>query len=265
VNLNVAGRFEGQVALVTGGASGIGLATVERLASEGASVLLTDRSTGRGQAAAGNLNARGLAVQFQPHDAGDESSWQEVERRVLADYGTLDALVNNAYSGAAAGLETLSPSVLRDSMRVNVEGTVLGMQLAARLMQAGGAIVNLSSVAAFSPTTSNLGYATAKLAVVHLTQSAALSLARREFPIRVNAVAPGPVDTPALRSTIRAISGLSKTDDLTEGIRAMARKTPLGRVAQPSELANAITFLLSDEAGYITGQCLVVDGGVSLA
>jgi NAD(P)-dependent dehydrogenase (short-subunit alcohol dehydrogenase family) len=257
-------RFAGKSAVVTGGGSGIGLATAERLAGEGARVLITDWNAKRGAEAAEALADQGLGVHFQHHDAGDPSSWAEVERRLGADFGGLHLLVNNAYSGVAASLDTLSPQVLRDSMRVNVEGAVLGMQLASRLMIAGGAVVNLSSVAAFSPNTSNLAYSTAKLAIIHLTQSAALDLARRTPAIRVNAVAPGATDTHSLRATLRALNRLPKDADLAPSLANVARRAPIGRVGAPAELAAAITFLLSEEASFITGQCLCVDGGASL-
>lgn len=257
-------RFEAKCALVTGGGSGIGLATVERLAGEGARVLLSDWNAKRGREAAESLANQGMDVQFQPHDAGDEASWGEVERRLRTDFGRLHLLVNNAYSGIAASLETLSPQVLRDSMRVNVEGAVLGMQLASRLMDEGGAVVNLSSIAALSPNTANLAYSTAKLAIIHLTQSAALGLARRAPSIRVNAVAPGPTDTHSLRATLRALNGLTKDEDILPSMANIARDLPIGRIGTTAELAAAITFLLSDDASFITGQCLSVDGGASL-
>jgi NAD(P)-dependent dehydrogenase (short-subunit alcohol dehydrogenase family) len=257
-----ANRFEGRIAVVTGGASGIGRACVERLAREGAQVVLADWHEKRGRATTDELVEGGLRVQFHLHDAGDEASWRELSDLVRVRFGLLHVLVNNAYSGVAVTFDQATPQALRDAMRVNAEGVLLGMQAAAALMRDGGAIVNVSSIAAFYPSQSNLGYATAKMATIQLTGSAALALGKRTPPIRVNAVAPGAVNTPTLRSAIRAFNKLGNGPDGNDGSSRFASDAVLNRIGEPEELASAICFLASNEASFITGQCLRVDGGV---
>jgi NAD(P)-dependent dehydrogenase (short-subunit alcohol dehydrogenase family) len=147
-------------------------------------------------------------------------------------------------------------------MRVNLEGALIGMNLAIPAMREGGAVVNLSSVAAFDGAPLNASYAAAKLALISLTTSAAVRCAGRSPVIRVNAVAPGMTRTPTLENTLRAIQKLPREADAGPAILEYAKAVPLRRPAEPRELANAILFLASEEASYVTGECLVVDGGV---
>jgi NAD(P)-dependent dehydrogenase (short-subunit alcohol dehydrogenase family) len=261
----MSGRLQGRIAIVTGGGSGIGYATVERFAEEGAAVLLTDWSKQRGGAAAQMLQERGYRVDYIHHDAGDESMWRDVIARVQDRFGGLHILVNNAYSGAVGTIGELTTQSLRDGMRVNVEGAMIGMRLASEAMTNGGAIVNLASIAAFRGSDRNASYAAAKLALVSLTQSAAVGFARRARPIRVNAVAPGYTRTVALERTVQALNNRPNGADLGPDLARFARSVPLGRLGEPRELANAILFLVSDEASYVTGQCLAVDGGALVA
>lgn len=256
------GRLAGKVALVTGGARGIGRATVERFAEEGARVLLTDWSERRGVQAADELTARGYDVAFQHHDAGDEASWVRAVARAGDEFGGLHVLVNNAYSGVARAIEDLTAADLREAMRVNLDGALMGMNLAVPAMSEGGSIINLSSVAAFDGSPLNASYSAAKLALVSLTKSAAVHYGARNPPIRVNAVAPGMTRTPTLESTLRAVGGLARDADAGPAIEKVARTIPLRRAGEPREQANAILFLASEEASYVTGHCLVVDGGV---
>jgi glucose 1-dehydrogenase len=255
-------RFVGKAAIVTGAAAGIGRACVERLAQEGAQVLLTDWHAVRGERAAEEIAASGRDVRFLRHDAGDKGSWRDTIATAREMFGPLHVLVNNAYSGVAVSFEALTAETLGDAMRVNAAGALIGMQLAADAMTEGGAIVNVSSIAAFYPSSSNLAYATSKAAVLQLTGSAALALAGRTPQIRVNAVAPGAIDTHTLRSAVRALNKVDKDADLPEGLKSFASDAVLGRVGTVEEVAAAVCFLAADEASYITGQCLRVDGGV---
>ncbi len=251
-----------RLALVTGGASGIGLATARHLAVAGARVVLSDISARRGEAAAADLRRLGLDVVFRHHDAGDPQSWSALGGHLKAEGRPLRVLVNNAYSGRAGTALSLTPEQLRECMRVNVEGALLGIQMAAELMSEGGAIVNLSSIAALRPAPQNLGYAIAKMAVIQLTQAAAITFAQAGVPIRVNAVAPGAVDTHALRSTLRVLR--PEGDGDTEALAAMAAATPMGRIAQPTEIAEIIGLLASDASGALSGHCVIADGGALL-
>lgn len=256
-------RFRGKGAIVTGAAAGIGRACVERLAAEGARVVLTDWHEVRGGAAVEELRGQGLDVHFFHHDAGDGAGWQDLARFAEETCGTLHVLVNNAYSGAAATFDNLTAEGLQAAMRVNAEGALLGMQIIAPLMREGGAIVNVSSMAAFYPSEANLGYATAKMAMLSLTGSAALALGRRDPPVRVNAIAPGAINTHTLRTTVRALNKLPKDADVAEGLDRFAGSSLLRRVGQPEEVAAAVCFLASDDSSYITGQTLRVDGGTA--
>ena len=256
-------RFDGKTAIVTGAAAGIGRACVERLAAEGAKVILTDWHEGRGTKAAEEMSAKGAQVRFVHHDAGDESSWRDLAGFAEGWCGPIHALVNNAYSGAAASFDMLTAQGLDDAMRVNAAGALIGMQTIAPLMREGGAIVNVTSIAAFYPSAGNVGYATAKMAMVALTGSAALALGKRDPAVRVNAVAPGAIDTHTLRASVRAFARLPREADLTDELNRFAGASLLGRVGQPEEVAAAICFLASDDASYITGQTLRVDGGTA--
>lgn len=256
-------RFVGKNAIVTGAAAGIGRSCVERLAGEGGRVILTDWNEGRGQQATAELTAQGLDVHFFHHDAGDEASWKALAAMAEQLCGTMHVLVNNAYSGAAATFDTLTAQGLQDAMRVNAAGALTGMQVISPLMREGGSIVNITSMAAFYPSRANLGYATAKMAMVSLTGSAALALAQRQPQVRVNAVAPGAINTHTLRTSLRAFNKLPRDADVTELLEKYGADALLGRVGDPEEVAAAVCFLASDESSYITAQTLRVDGGMA--
>jgi NAD(P)-dependent dehydrogenase (short-subunit alcohol dehydrogenase family) len=253
------GRLAGKVALITGAASGIGLATARRFAAEGAQVVLSDVAEAAGEAAAQGIVATGGKAVFLAHDASDEAAWTAVLSTIERDFGRLDILVNNAYRGIGLTISSASLEDFQDNFSVTANGVFLGIKLAAPLMKAGGSIVNLSSIAAHMGAPRNPLYSAAKASVSSLTRSAALALARRG--VRVNAVAPGLTRTAALERHLEVSEKLATRDAVREAMDRLGASVPMGRVAEPAEIANVILFLASDEASFVTGAEFVVDGG----
>jgi NAD(P)-dependent dehydrogenase (short-subunit alcohol dehydrogenase family) len=252
------GRVEGKVALVTGGANGIGLATARRLCAEGAKVLISDINEAAGEAAVQALKGQGGTAAFVRHDVSREADWNAALAAV-EQLGPLDVLVNNAYAGIGLTLETATPRTFRDNFAVTTNGVFLGLKLAPPRMRAGGSIINLSSIAAHMAAPHNAVYSAAKAAVSSLTKSAALALARQG--VRVNAVAPGLTRTDALERHTRISQNLSAPEDIEAAFVKLGRGVPLGRIADPDEIAAVIVFLASDEASFVTGAEFVADGG----
>jgi NAD(P)-dependent dehydrogenase (short-subunit alcohol dehydrogenase family) len=239
-------RFLGKTALVTGGASGIGAATVALLVRDGATVWVADRRPGAAQARAAELGAAG-ALELDVTSAAD---WDAA----AAVLPTLDVLINAAgisHDDGPAGVGEVSLAAWRAVFAVNVEGTLLGCQFAMKVMgDRGGAIVNFSSTAALSPSATLAAYGAAKAAVLQLTKSVSAACAAAGLPIRCNAVLPGMTDTPL-------VGGLS-----AERRAAWEEQIPLGRFAIPAEVAEVAAFLASDAASFVTGSGYGVDGGL---
>ncbi|MDT3671230.1 MAG: SDR family oxidoreductase [Aromatoleum sp.] len=255
----MSGRLAGKVAIVTGGGGGIGRATVERFAEEGATVVVADCDGDSGMESAA---AAGAGAVFMPLDAGDEASWRELGNEVLARFGALDVLVNNAAFRIPLTLDETTVDLWQRNQRVTSEGVFLGMKMASGCMAARGAIVNVASLAAFVGLPESFPYSAAKGAVRAMSRSAALHFAADERRIRVNVVAPGSVLTDA---AARQMERLGEREG-TGADSVLARLTaavPLKRMAEPREIANAIVFLASDEASFVTGAELLVDGGAT--
>lgn len=247
-------RFEGKVALVTGGAHGIGRAVVESLLAEGARVVAADNEEASLHAAVAELAARGDRVRAV---AGDISRRQDVHHMVMEcvdAFGRLDVLVANAAVTDAQALLEIEDSRWQRVLEVNITGTFLCVQEAARVMarQGGGAIVVTASTNAFWVESGLGAYNTSKGGVVALVRSAAIDLA--PLGIRVNAVEPGVVRTRFASFVV---------DNPTESAWYL-KKIPLNRFAEPADVAKAILFLASSDASYITGQALILDGGLTL-
>lgn len=252
------GRVDGKVALVTGGASGIGFATARLLADEGAEVVLADRDTSRCSAAIAALGKRAHPFQL---DVTRDDEWIAVTDAAVAQFGRIDILINCAGVALLKDIEATTLDEWRALMAVNLDGTFLGCKHAIRVMKdrGGGAIVNLSSVAGLIGSGNLAAYCASKGGVRLLTKSVALHCARRGYNIRCNSVHPSFVETPMLAAMIAASRDPQKMKT------SFTQAAPLGRLAQPIEVARSILFLASDDSAFTTGAELVVDGGLTAA
>lgn len=245
-------RLQDKVAIVTGAASGMGAATARRFGKEGAKVVVADMLDDEGRQVAADITRANGAAEFMHLDVTDEASWQAVVAATVAKYGRLDILVNNAGISGSAVTDMLDTVAWDRLMTVNARGVFLGTKYAVLEMKktGGGAIVNLSSISGNTgQTMTHMGYNASKGAVRTLTKSTAVQFGRDG--IRANSVHPGLM--PPMRTS-------GATAD--PAVRAkMLQGVPLRRAGEVDEVANAVLFLASDEASYITGAELYVDGG----
>jgi len=256
-----ANRLDGKVALVTGGASGLGKAMAARLQAEGACVVISDVQTVLGRAVAEEIGAT-----FYTHDVSDEDQWRTTVDQVEHACGGLHVLVNNA--GILGPKDGCSPESTRLAdwhriFAVNVEGVFLGCRAAIPAMRrsGSGSIVNISSVAGLLATPYATAYGASKAAVGQLSRSVAQHCADQGLKVRCNSVHPGDVRTPLLEASLAA-AAVSRSIPLAEIVEERRRLSPLGDFILPEDVAAAVAFLASDDARHITGTALVVDGGV---
>ncbi|MBM3672648.1 MAG: glucose 1-dehydrogenase [Actinobacteria bacterium] len=251
------GRFEGKVAIVTGGAGSIGRATAQRLADEGAAVTVADLDGDAAAKVAEAIGAAGGTARGQAVDVSDPEAVEEMVGATVAAYGGLDVLHNNAAAIALNGedqdLVTMDLDTWRTVLDVNLSGPMLGCRFAipAMIERGGGAIVNTASVAAFYGSTTLAAYGTSKAGLVALTRYVATAYANRN--IRCNAVAPGVV---VAKDTQDALGGPMGDTLARYTVNHLA-----GRLGYPEEIAAAVAYLASDEAAFVTGEVLRVDGG----
>jgi NAD(P)-dependent dehydrogenase (short-subunit alcohol dehydrogenase family) len=236
-----------RVALVTGGASGIGRATVDRLVEDGLAVVIADIQDEAGEAAAAAVRDAGGDAVYRHLDVADEASWNDVVAATLRDQGRIDVLVNNAGIGDTAPLEETSLEKYDQVVAVTQTSVFLGMKAAADALKASGSgsVINVSSIFGIvGGFGASPAYTAAKGAVRNLTKNVALLWAQQG--VRVNSVHPGFIQTPILGETDRTM---------------LQEVTPMGRLGEPAEVAAAIAFLASPEASFITGAEVYVDGG----
>lgn len=251
------GRMENKVVIVTGGGSGIGRATCEVFAEEGAHVVVADINEAAGQQTVEAITASGGHATFQSTNIADEESVQRMAAEVDEQFGRIDVLVNNAAVFVLSGIEA-SVAQWRQSLDTNVIGTALVSKHVVPIMRRnpGGAIVNLGSISSFIAQPEFVTYNATKAAISEMTRCMALDLAQDK--IRVNAVCPGTVWSPIVERLTREAGLTREQADTAEGWGGDAM---LQRLADPREIAYAILFLASDEASYITAENLMVDGG----
>lgn len=252
------GRLRGKVALITGAASGIGRETALLFAREGAKVAASDINTEGVDETVRAIDAAGgssIPVQL---DVTSEAAWKGAVHAVEDAWGALDILVNCAGITADAPLTELTLAQWRRVMATNLDGTFLGTAAAIKAMgpRGRGSIVNVSSVSGIKASAGASAYCASKAAVIQLSKTAALECAQANTTIRVNCVVPGGVKTPMWETT-----PLWPQIAASDAWEASMDTTPLHRLAHPSEIAQAILFLASDEASFVTGAALVVDGG----
>jgi len=251
----MAKRFDGKVAIVTAGGSGIGAATARRFTQEGAAVVIADLSGKRAEEVTTSIKTTGGKAVWIKMDAADPDGVQATIKLALETYGRLDIMFNNAGAADVASLDETSLESWNRVLAVTLTSTFLGMKYCLPIMrkQGRGVIINTASVSGTAGDYGLSSYNAAKAGVINLTRSAALENA--QYGIRINCVCPGAINTRAAQ-----ILGPGREDEFR---RLQASVHPLGRMGEPDEIANTVFFLASDESSFITGEAIVVDGGVS--
>lgn len=265
-------QLTGKVTLITGAAMGIGAAAAQLLADAGATLIITDINAEAGQETADNIAQSGGRVHFRQLNATTEEQWQETIEWVMADFGGLDVLVNNAGIFRAKAIENSSLEEWHQVMDTNIDSVFLGMKHSLPAMKEraqtkaaghGGSIVNISSISAQSGTPCALAYTASKAAVAHMTKSAAMEFCALGYNIRVNSILPGMIQTPLLQGLLKDMAGLGAfgTDDPAQLEQMVTTLHPIGRLGNPEEIAKGVLFLAGDDSSYMTGSELIIDGG----
>ena len=261
-------RLEGRVALVTGALRGIGLAAVERLLAEGASVVITDLADAGVAEVSAVLARLGPKAHYLRLNVTQEADWQAAAAEVRADHGRLDVLVANAGTDCTSRVEDIALADWHRVMAVNVDGLFLGVKHCAALMdesgrttRGGASVIAISSIMGIVGIADAAAYNTSKGAVRLFCKAVAVEFAQKRMAIRVNSVHPGFVRTHLLEQGMAGWVEKGMGESVDALMAGLGAGTPMGRIAEPDEIAPAIAFLASDDASYITGAELVVDGG----
>ena len=248
-------RVQGKRCLVSGAARGIGLAVCERLIEEGAQVMMADVDAASGEAQAQRLGEHAV---FQPLDVTRDEQWDSALDAIERRWGGVDVLVNNAGIALMGDIESTTPEQWQRTLDVNLSAVMLGTRKAvARMKGQGGAIVNMASIEGLIGEPLALAYNAAKGGVRLFSKSAAIHCARAGYGIRINCVCPGFIDTEMVRG---AVGGLGE-EAAEQFHQTLMARVPMGRLGHAREIANAVLFAASDEASFMTGADLVVDGG----
>lgn len=262
------GRLQDVTAIVTGGAGGIGAATCRQLARAGAKVVVTDVTDAAGEALAAQLRGEGRQAIYQRLDVASEGSWQALRTRVLAEYGAPAVLVNNAGIDVVKDTFATTPDEWDRIFGVNMKGMYLGVRALARDMHEvavrrgrRSSIVNMSSICGLIGVAFQTAYCASKGAVRLYTKALALEFSALGLQVRVNSIHPGTVDTAFAAQCLKELGEVGFAPSPAEARAAIARAHPIGHMAAPDEIADAIVFLASDESRFMTGSELVVDGG----
>lgn len=248
------GRVSGKVAMVTGGASGLGEAMVRLLAEHGATVIIADLNAEQGEALARSVTEKGGVASFTHLDVTDEKRWDEVMEETLARYGKLNVLVNNAGIAPEGDME-MDYALWKKTLAVNLDGTFLGTRAAIRAMTrcgATGSIINISSTMGMVAEPTTAAYSASKGGVRTLTKAAAMHCAAKKLPIRVNSVHPGMCLTPLVKGYF---------DKYPEALEPQIASHPIGHLGEAEDIAYGVLYLASDESKFMLGSELVIDGG----
>jgi len=247
-------RFEDKVAIVTGGASGIGAAVMRRLASEGARVICADIDDARGEQLTKEIVRAGGTARHAHCDVGELADLESVVAYAGAEFGGLDIMMNNAVYSGGGWVAQIDPLEWEKSLRVMLTGVFYGCRAAlpALLARGGGSIVNTASIEAFAGEILASPYTTAKAGVVNFTRNVAIEYGRKG--VRANAICPGIVETP-LYEKMQMFSRRSRPE--------LEKLHAIGRLIRPEEIASVVAFLCSDDASAVTGHAMVIDGGLT--
>jgi 3(or 17)beta-hydroxysteroid dehydrogenase len=253
------GRVQDKVAIITGGAMGLGEAMARMLAREGAKVVITDIADEAGEAVARSIASAGGQAIYRRHDVSDEAQWVDTIEATVAEYGRLDVLVNNAGIGVGCAPDEQTLEDWRRLMSINLDGVFLGTKHAIRAMRnnqpAGGSIINLSSIEGIIGDPMLGAYNASKGGVRIYTKSVALYCAKNGLGIRVNSVHPAYIWTPMVENYLKSVG------DVEAGRKALDAMHPIGHVGEPDDIAYGVLYLASDESKFVTGSELVIDGG----